>query len=151
MSLRNRIELITAVFLLALVAACASAPSPPSENLLTSAGFKTLTATTPIQKQHLQSLPQAQLTQMQQNGKHYYVYPDVAGGRLFVGTPKEYQAYLALRTQNGLANPGPSNQAAANEAQYARQDAAMVKADNQDATIPSWAFWPEFGGLGWIP
>ena len=150
--LRSVAKILTTALLLALAAGCASTPpSPPSESLLSTAGFKTIVASTPAQQQHLKWLPANQVTAMQQTGKHYYVYPDAANSKLYVGTPKEYQAYLALRTQNNLPNPAPAGSAAADRQSYFKQDAAMVKADAQDATIPSWAIWPEFGALGWIP
>jgi hypothetical protein len=141
------------VVFVVVLASCATTSKAPAvrEDLLTQAGFKTVVATTPLQQQHLQTLPQGTLTQMQQTGKHYYVYPDVAGKRLYVGTPKEYDAYVALRTRDGLPSPSASNATTADIRDYLKQDAAMTKADAQDATIPSWAIWPDFSGLGWVP
>ena len=148
----NRARIAVAAMLLAFAAGCATAPPPPPrEDLLTAAGFKSLVAGTELQRQHLASLPPGQLTGMQRTGRHYYVYPDVAGNRLYVGTPKEYQAYLALRTKNNLPNPPPEDSNAAFMQQYMKRDAAIEKDNAQAATIPSWAVWPEFGGLGWIP
>jgi hypothetical protein len=145
------VKLAALALLLSVAAGCASTPSLPSESLLSAAGFKTIVASTPQQQQHLRWLHQDQVSEVQLTGKHYYVYPDVAKNQLYVGTPKEYQAYLALRSQSGLPNPEPANADASNMQQYLKRDAAMTKADAQDATIPSWAVWPEFGGLGWIP
>jgi len=141
------------VVFVVVLASCATTSKAPAvrEDLLAQAGFKTVVATTLIQQQHLQTLPQGTLTQMQQTGKHYYVYPDVPGKRLYVGTPKEYDAYVALRTRNGLPSPSASNATTADMRDYLKQDAAMTKADAQDASIPSWAIWPDFGGLGWVP
>jgi hypothetical protein len=150
----NAVKITLGAILLALAAACATAPAPPpppSESLLTAAGFKAVAAATTLQQQHLRALPPGALTAVQQTGKHYYVYPDVTNNRLYVGTLKEYDAYLALRTKNGLPNPTPSNMSAEDMRSYLKQDAAMMKADAQDATIPWWAYWPEFGGLGWVP
>lgn len=154
MSAWNVIKIALGAVLLALAAACANIPSqssPPNEALLNEAGFKTLTASTQAQKEHLQSLPPAQLTAYQQTGRHYYVYPDVANNQLYVGTPKEYQAYLALRTKNGLPNVQPVDQTTADMSSYLRQDAAMQKADALAAQVPPWAVWPDFANLGWIP
>ena len=154
--LRNAAKLLAAVLLLALAAGCGgptSSPSSlPSESLLSSAGFKTIPATTPEQKRHLEWLHPDQVTAVQLTGQHYYVYPDVAKSQLYVGTPKEYQAYLALRTQNGLPNPTPQDWDTASRQRYmAKQDEKMAKINTQDASIPSWAVWPAFGGLGWVP
>ena len=139
---------------MAFAAGCASVPPPPpvpSESLLTAAGFKTLVASTPQQQQHLLALQQGTVSQIQQTGKHYFVYPDIANKRLYVGTPKEYQAYLALRTKNGLPNPTPVDMTTADMRSYLKQDAAMQKADALDAQVPPWAIWPDFSNLGWIP
>lgn len=151
---RLNLATIAAVLTATLLAACATtppAPPPPSERLLTDAGFKTVVATTPPQKEHLQVLQQGVVSQVQQTGRHYYVYPDAANSRLYVGTPKEYQAYLALRTKNGLPNPAPVDTTTADMRNYLRQDAAMQKADAFDRQIPPWAVWPDFANLGWIP
>ena len=153
-NLFNLLKAIAATACIVVAAGCANAPqtqAAPSGSLLSSAGFKTMDARTTLQQQHLRTLAQGSITEVQRTGKHYYVYPDVASNRLYVGTPKEYQAYLALRTRNGLPNPPPSNQTTADMRDYLKQDAAMIKADAQDATIPSWAIWPDFGGLGWVP
>ena len=156
MTLWNIVRLVAAALLLPVIAGCAgttSSPSSlPSESLLAAAGFKTLDANSPEQKRHLQWLHPDQVTAVQLTGKHYYVYPDVAKNQLYVGTPKEYEAYLALRTKNGLPNPTPSDWDAARMHQYMmKQDQSMAKINAQDATIPSWAIWPAFGGLGWVP
>ena len=144
-----------ALLVAALVAACgglpASSSTAPSGAMLADAGFKTLTATTEAQKQHLQTLPKGQLTEWQQTGRHYYVYPDVEGNKLYVGTPKEYQAYLALRTKSGLPSPTQGSATTADMASYLKQDAAMQKADAFDRQVPPWAIWPDFANLGWIP
>lgn len=144
-----------AVLVLVLATGCAGTPAPassaPSESLLSAAGFKTLAATTAEQRQHLQWLHPGQVTAVQLTGKHYYVYPDVAKNQLYVGTPKEYEAYLALRTKSGLPAPAPAASEASDMQRYGKQDAAMAKANAQAATIPSWAIWGEFGNLGWVP
>jgi hypothetical protein len=154
MTPRSHIAALTlAALTLMLAAACAtvSAPAPPNERLLTEAGFKTVPATTQQQREHLQTLPPGTLTEWQQTGRHYYVYPDVAANKLYVGTPKEYQAYLALRTKGGMSNPTLTNTTTADMRSYLKQDAAMQKADALDAQIPPWAIWPDFANLGWIP
>jgi hypothetical protein len=153
---RNVVKLFAALVLLPLATGCAGpAPSPaslPNESLLAAAGFKTIAATTPEQKRHLEVLQPDQVTAVQLTGQHYYVFPDVAKSQLYVGTPKEYQAYLALRTQSGLPNPTPQDLDTARQNQYrATQDQKMANVNAQDASIPSWAIWPAFGGLGWVP
>ena len=132
----------SAALALLLLAGCASAPpAPPVASLLTAAGFKTLVAGTPQQLQHVKTLPADQMTVVQQDMKTYFVYPDTANNQLYVGTEKEYQAYMRLRAQNNVSTPYP-------DAAYQKQDAQMRAADARDASV-TWGFWPGFSGLGW--
>jgi len=132
---------------LALVAAgCATtttpAPSVQNEALLTTAGFKTVVASTDKQLQQLPTLPAGQVTVITQTGKNWFVYPDLPKNRVYVGTEKEYRAYLQLRAKNNLPDVDPM-------ASYYRQDRAMTAASAQEATGPVWLGWPEFQTLGW--
>ena len=92
-------SIFAVVALLALVASCANAPpsSQQTEGLLSAAGFKTVQASTATQLQHLPTLPQGQVTMVTQTGKNWFVYPDLPRNQIYVGTEKEYQAYLKLR------------------------------------------------------
>jgi hypothetical protein len=135
-------SVLAAAALLALVAGCASAPSTqPTETLLTAAGFKTVPASTAAQLQHLPTLPQGQVTMVTQTGKNWFVYPDVPKNQIYVGTEKEYRAYLKLR---GYAN-SPENSM---QTSIQKQDAAMTKYDNATAGV-IWESWPSFTGLQW--
>lgn len=148
-SFRSVARFVFSAVLSICVAGCATAPRTPpvSEDLLVTAGFKTVAARTDVQQQHLQTLQQGAVSEMQQTGKHFYVYPDVANRRLYVGTPKEYEAYLALRTRNGLPNPAASDDASADLQQYLKRDAAMARADAQKVEAYSWTAWPDFAVL----
>jgi len=146
MSLLSKSRRIAAsLVMIALVAACGSAPpaAPPAinENLLSAAGFKTVVASTDKQLQEIPKLPAGQVTVMSNTGKNYFVYPDMAKKQIYVGTEKEYQAYLKLRAQNNLPDADP-------EASYAKQDKAMRKADVRDNSV-YWELFPDFNGLGW--
>ena len=144
MKLAYAIKALGAFTLSALVLGCASTPSsppPPAESLLVAAGFKTVVASTDKQLLSLPTLPAGQVTEVTQTGKNFFVYPDTAQNRIYVGTEKEYQAYLKLRAQNHMPTPDP-------QASYFQQDAAMRKADARDASVP-WDLWPSFSGLGW--
>ncbi len=139
-------NIVLGAFALAALVACTAAPSAPppqpqAENLLAAAGFKTIVASTDKQLQMLPTLPAGQVTVVTQTGKNYFVYPDAAKNRIYVGTEKEYQAYMRLRARNNLPAPNP-------EGSYMQQDAAMRKADARDASVP-WYLWPDFSGLGW--
>jgi hypothetical protein len=140
--LSNSLRILCALTQLTLVMGCASTPpAPPAESLLLAAGFKTVVANTARQLQHLPTLPTGQVTVVTQTGKNYYVYPDLAKNQIYVGTDKQYQAYLKLRQQNNLPNVNP-------EAAYFKQDAAMRNATVRDESAP-WEMWPSFNGLGW--
>jgi len=129
---------------LALCLGCAATTQPPpSESQLTAAGFKVVVAKTAQQQEHLQALPPGRITQLQRNGVHFFVYPDAANNRIYVGTSKEYEAYQRLR-------PGDSatlaQQQTADMASYNKQDDAMRKATNRDLSDP-YFFWPTFQDL----
>jgi hypothetical protein len=145
MKLSYCIKAFALLTLSALVLGCTSTPSsappPQAESLLVAAGFKTVVASTDKQLQLLPTLPVGQVTVVTQTGKNFFVYPDSANNRIYVGTEKEYQAYMKLRAQNNLPTADP-------QASYFQQDAAMRKADARDASVP-WELWPSFSGLGW--
>ena len=121
-----------------------SSGSTQVESLLTAAGFKTVVASTDRQLTQIPALPTGQVTVISQTGKNWFVYPDLARNRIYVGTEKEYRTYLKLRAQNNLPDVDP-------QAQYYKQDAAMNAATARDASIPQWEWdaWPEFKALGW--
>ena len=89
-----------------LLGGCATTQSSTQnrESMLVAAGFKVITPKTPAQQQKLQKLPAGKVTMIQKNGKTYYVFPDPANNRAYIGRPKEYQAYQQLRATNKLAN-----------------------------------------------
>ena len=125
---------------------CAGAPSTgPSaeqvEPLLVAAGFKTVVASSDKQLQHLPTLPAGQVTVITDTGKDWFVYPDHAKNRVYVGTEAEYRAYLKLRAQNNLPDKDP-------QASYYKQDTAMTATSKRYAGI-SFDGWPEFAVLTW--
>lgn len=138
----NPVPFLCAVALVASISGCADAPpsTQQTESLLTAAGFKTVKASTATQLQHLPTLPQGQVTMVTQTGKNWFVYPDLPRNQIYVGTEKEYQAYLKLR--------GPSNASGGMDAQIQKQDTAMTKYDNATAGV-IWESWPSFTGLQW--
>jgi len=141
----NPFAFITVVACLALVACVSSTPvptaSPQVESMLSAAGFKTVTATTPQQLDHLSRLTPGQVSVVSQTGKDFFVYPDKDKSRIYVGTEKEYQAYQKLRAQSNLPTFSV-------ESVSQKQDKQMSLADQQDASV-TWGFWPGFSGLGW--
>ena len=71
--------------------------------MLVASGFKVITPKTAAQQQKLQNLPPGKATMIQKGGKTYYIFPDPAHNRAYVGRPREYQAYQQLRATNKLA------------------------------------------------
>jgi len=143
----NRILMTLGVLAAAVTLGCAGTTqqSLPDEDKLLAAGFKVVVAKTPEQRQHLQALTPGQLTQWQRTGKHFFVYPDAAKNQLYVGTPKEYQAYLRLQPGGGA--PSLAGQQASDLASYNKQDAAMQMYTTRDLNDPYY-FWDSFDGLG---
>ncbi len=72
------------------------------ENMLVASGFKVITPKTAAQQQKLQGLPPGKVTMIQKGGKTYYIFPDPANNRAYIGRPKDYQAYQQLRAENKL-------------------------------------------------
>jgi hypothetical protein len=130
-------KLIFAIVLATFTFGCATPGRPPVDTTqLLAAGFKVHDATTPTQVERLQALPPGTLTEWQNTGKHFYVYPDAAKKQLYVGRPAEYQAYLRLT--GGSAGPTLAQKSAADTANYAKQDAGMSMLTARDADDPYW-------------
>jgi hypothetical protein len=125
------------IFLCSIVAACAAVligcattqtGMQNRESMLVASGFKVITPKTATQQQKLQKLPPGKVTMIQKRGKTYYIFPDPANNRAYVGRPKEYQAYQQLRATNKLA-------------QENLETAEMY----QDAEM-QWSLWGGWGG-----
>ncbi|HEY5259812.1 MAG TPA: hypothetical protein VIJ46_04120 [Rhabdochlamydiaceae bacterium] len=99
------------------------------EQLLSEAGFQSVTPATPAQEAHLKSL-QAQtkshLTPVTKQGKTLFLLADAKANRLFIGNQSEYQAYKQLRLTRQLS-----------------EDKAATKDLNADASVE----WDAWGGL----
>jgi hypothetical protein len=125
--------MISVMSLLALTVGCATTASTQNkESMLVASGFKTITPKTAAQQQKLQNLPPGKMAMVNRNGRTYYVFPDAAQNRAYVGGPQEYQAYQQLRAANNLANENL-------ETAEMYQDAAM-----------DWGAWGGWG-MGWGP
>lgn len=145
---------LVAIAMALAVAGCAGTPRsapPPDESQLTAAGFKVLVAETAQQKARLQRLPPDRITAVQRTGAHYFLYPDAAKGRVYIGTPKEYETYLRLQPGNAPNVVDQMNaRQAANMAANAKQDAAMTSASQRDLSDPFFGWsWNDFDSLYW--
>jgi hypothetical protein len=127
-----KINLIKSSIILALLVLAAGCASPKhTENILTAAGFKLVVAGTPQQEQKLKSLPIDKITLTQRNGKSYYVFPDPAHNRIYLGTPREYQNYQQILLDNQIADQN-------------RVNAEMGQADGG-----GWDSWPDWDMMNW--
>jgi hypothetical protein len=101
--------IVSAMAVLALIAACqtvatnnAEIAASKKQNLLTQAGFKFITVTTPKQQQAVSQLAQGRCSAVKYNGKLYYVFPTAQKDKTYVGRQKQYNAYKqALAAQQG--------------------------------------------------
>ena len=85
---------LVAGMLLALATGCSTTKQTAhTEELLMSSGFKVVAATTPAQQTQLQTLRPGKITLVKRDGKTWYVYPDAAHQKLYVGNPTQYQNY----------------------------------------------------------
>lgn len=97
--------LFTCLSLIALLALATGCASPKqTENLLALAGFKPVAASTAKQQQLLKALPAEKVSPIQRKGKSYFIFPDVAHNRAWVGSPKQYRDYLQIRSDYQLSN-----------------------------------------------
>src|SRR5262249_23242245 len=127
--------MISVMSLLALTVGCATTASTQNkESMLVASGFKTITPKTATQQQKLQNLPPDKVTMIQKKGKTYYIFPDPAQNRAYVGGPKEYQVYQQLRAANKIAKENL-------ETAEMYQDAEM-----QWTLWGGWGVWGPMGG-----
>lgn len=95
------------LFLFTLVAAlgagCATlSPDQSKQQMVTAAGFQPITPTKPDQAALLPKLPAGKVSKVVYGGKTYYVLPDAANNRAFVGGVKQYNAYQEILDQQNL-------------------------------------------------
>jgi hypothetical protein len=104
-------NLLVVALVAILAVGCASNNLLDKENAATGAGFKIITPAKPEQLALLQKLPPDKVTPITYGGKVYYILPDLANNRAYVGGPRQYQAYKQFRqkqqmnSENYLAPP----------------------------------------------
>ena len=138
---RLKLPMVLSAFAVsAFVAGGAAAAAPRvDESELLSLGFKVLVATTPVQEEWVQRLPQGKVKPLQRNGKKYFIFPDASKKQIYVGGPKEYEAYHQLHPESQL---GTEEAAKKGSDARAKQNEAMQKATARDLSDP-------FLGVGW--
>jgi hypothetical protein len=98
--LLNPMKFLATLALAAFALGCAT---QQQEKLLSEAGFRTKSVSTPEGQQHLKTLTQGTITPVMRGGKTYYIFPDSAQNRVYVGDQAQYQKYRQLRSQQKLA------------------------------------------------
>lgn len=89
------LRFLSALAISMLVIGCTNGQAQ-KENLLATAGFRNIAATTPQQKTLLAQLPANQISTVQKDGKTWFVFPNHAAGTAFVGTQAQYTSYRQL-------------------------------------------------------
>ena len=130
----NLLMILSALAVSTFVAGSASAAPPRiDESELLASGFKVLIATTPVQKEWVQRLPPGQIRPMQRTGKTFFIYPDASRNQIYIGGPKEYEAYRQLHPETQLAAREAAKQG---NAYRLKQDEVMKKATARDLSDP---------------
>ena len=103
--MKTSFGLFIAGALLAFAAGCTtSQPTPETRDLLLSSGFKVMTASTPAQSAHLKTLPPGKITTVNRNGKTWYIFPDAAHNRIYVGNRNQYKSFRQSYQDEQLTN-----------------------------------------------
>ena len=139
--LRLKLPMVLSAFAVSMFVAGSAAAAAPrvDESELLALGFKVLVATTPVQEEWVQRLPQGKVKPLQRNGKKYFIFPDASKKQIYVGGPKEYEAYHQLHPESQL---GTEEAAKKGSDARAKQNEAMQKATARDLSDP-------FLGVGW--
>ena len=91
-------SIVTAMVIVALITACQTTGTSQSavaqkEALLTQAGFKSKTVTTPKQQQQVSQLAVDRVSAVKYQGKVYYVFPTGNKSQILVGNQAQFNAY----------------------------------------------------------
>ena len=104
LTLTSVLAAVTIVIVCVSTTTTAIAAPSQKEVMLQQAGFKIHAVTTARQKQHLQALPEGRVSIVQQNGKTFYAYPDVAHNQVYTGNEAQYQAYKQVQLEASRQN-----------------------------------------------
>jgi hypothetical protein len=130
--IQTAFKFLAAIALAVLAAGCASNNDLlDRENAAMGAGFKIITPSKPDQLALLRKLPLDKVTPIIYGGKSYYVLPDPANNRAYIGGPRQYLVYKQFRQKQKM-----------NAEDYeARPDSVQVVEVNS-------MNWGEWGGWG---
>jgi hypothetical protein len=146
-SRRANLLIVQIVLAVSVITGGAAAATPTEEpNELLGLGFKVLVATTKAQQDWVSRMAPGQIRAIEVTGKKYFLYPDAPRNQVYVGGPKEYDAYKQLHPDSKLAGQDDAQRASEYRAQ---QDTAMQKATARDLSDPYyWTFTADWGVFG---
>ena len=99
----NRPVAAITLLLLAVLVGCASWDAQNKESLLSAAGFRTRTPTTPNQQAMFNRMTPYKVERRIRNGKVLYAYADKQNNVVYLGGENEYQKYRQLALQQSIA------------------------------------------------
>lgn len=133
--------LVTSAVSVFVAGGVAAATAPVDEKQLLDVGFKVLVATTKVQEDWVRGLAPGKFRAMQRTGKKFFIYPDAPKNQIYVGGPREYEAYVQLHPESRVADAQKT--AVAASAYRGKQSDAMQKATARDLSDP-------FLGATWV-
>jgi hypothetical protein len=99
----NRPVAAITLLLLAVLVGCASWDAQNKESLLSAAGFRSRTPTTPNQQAMFNRMTPYKVERRIRNGKVLYAYADKQNNVVYLGGENEYQKYRQLALQQSIA------------------------------------------------
>jgi hypothetical protein len=138
-NLLNTLALLAVSMFVAGAAVAAAATPRIDESELLALGFKVLVPTTKAQADWVQRLAPGEIRPMQRTGKKFFIVPDASRKQIYVGGPKEFEAYLQLHPDTKLYGQDAAKKASAYRQ---KQDDVMKKATARDLSDP-------FLGVSW--
>jgi hypothetical protein len=99
----NIVVAVAAAAALSFFASCAEMESTNTKSLLSSAGFHTVTPSTPLQKEVYAHLTANHVQRVTIGERKIYAFKDEQAGIAYVGREAEYQRYVHLCVQQRVA------------------------------------------------
>lgn len=110
---------------------CASTRHADTKQMLSAAGFTTLTPTSSEQQANFAALPPYKLVRLDYNGKAIYAYADKDNGVVYKGNESNYQRFQKMAFEQRIT-----------------QQQVMAAQMNQQAAW-GWSYWGPGWGPGW--
>jgi hypothetical protein len=130
---------------------CASWEASNTESLLSAAGFRTRTPSTPAQEQMFARLTPYKVERRERNGKVLYTYADTPRHLVYIGGETEYQKYKQLGLQQAIADerlqapddpPPPGGELKELEGEFLGAGNTQAAQINEDAALYNWGpYW----------